>query len=151
MHLSTHFTLAELTFSQTAVRAGLDNTPAPPVVERLEELSQLLLEPVRMHFGPVRVTSGYRCLELNRRIGSKDTSQHIRGEAADILCAVRPLALCRWIADQRLPFHQLIHEYGAWCHVSIPPIGVVPGRVLLTVDRFGTRAGLHEVRTGPST
>lgn len=147
MHLSTHFSLDELMFSQTAARNGIDNTPPQAVIERLESLCLDVLEPIRAHFGPVHITSGYRCLELNRRIGSKDTSQHTKGEAADIVTSSRPLAVCRWIEASGLPFHQLIHEFGRWTHVSIAPPGESPRRQTLTIDRLGTRSGLHEART----
>lgn len=146
MHLSTHFELSEFVFSQTAARHGIDNAPPPEAIERLEELCQSVLEPVRAHFGPIRISSGYRCLELNRRIGSSDGSQHVRGEAADIQAGARPLAVCRWIEASDLPFHQLIHEFGGWTHVSIAPRGQQPRLQVLTIDRLGKRDGLHEAR-----
>lgn len=146
MHLSTHFTLEEMTFSDTATRLGIDNTPPLDAVDRLEELCQTLLEPIRARYGAVRVTSGYRCPDLNRLIGSKDSSQHTRGEAADIQCGARPLAVCRWLADSGMPFHQVIHEFGRWTHVSIAPRGESPRHQLLTIDKHGTRTGLHEIR-----
>jgi len=72
MRLSEHLTLDELIASETASRHGLDNTPPSDVVDRLRLLCTTVLEPVRAHFGPIHINSGYRSLEVNRRVGSKD-------------------------------------------------------------------------------
>lgn len=147
MKLSPHFTLAEMTRSQIALRHGIDNTPPQVAIEELRRLCHQILEPVRLRTGPVTVTSGYRCLELNRRLGSRPTSHHVLGRAADIQVAkLSPLALCRLILELQLPFEQLIHEYGGWTHVSIPAEGFTPKRELLTYDAQGVRAGLLPVR-----
>ena len=84
MKLSENFSLLELTKSQTAERKGIDNTPGPDHRNNLKSLCESVLQPVRDHFGRVvSVSSGYRSEELCLAIGSKTTSQHAKGEAAD--------------------------------------------------------------------
>ena len=80
--LSTNFSLKELTRSDTAIRKGIDNTPDNEQLINLTHLSIFILQPVRDKFGSTTVNSGLRVLELNRAIGSSDTSQHRKGEAA---------------------------------------------------------------------
>ena len=84
MKLSENFSLLELTKSQTAERKGIDNTPSPTHQENLKLLCTSILQPIRDHFGRVvSVSSGYRSEALCIAIGSKTTSQHAKGEAAD--------------------------------------------------------------------
>lgn len=119
MILSPHFTLEEMTESAYAARNSIDNTPGPEIVERLRELCDSVLEPVRRQFGPVRVTSGYRCPALNEGIGGAMRSQHMFGQAADIKVAgVTAYDVCRWLELSGVPFDSLIHEFGSWTHVS---------------------------------
>ena len=83
--LSPHFTLREFIVSGVALRRHIDNTPADPaVVDHLRLLAEKVLEPLRRHFGVIRITSGYRCPRLNAAVGGRPASQHLRGEAADI-------------------------------------------------------------------
>lgn len=84
MQLSRHFRLSEFTRSATAMRYGIDNEPDVESVEALQNLCIHVLEPLRKRFGVIKVTSGYRCPELNNKIGGSPSSQHLRGEAADI-------------------------------------------------------------------
>lgn len=148
MKLSDHFTLEEMTFSETAVRNHIDNTPLPAQQSNMEHLAESLLEPIHAAFGMVRVTSGYRCLAVNRLVGSKDTSAHVDGRAADIQTAsMRPLAFAHAILELDLPFDQLIHEFGSWVHIGMARAGDEPRRQLLTIDKHGTRAGLLEIRS----
>ena len=85
MKLSKDFTLEEFTYSQTALRHNIDMTPSDNIKENLTKLVTEVLQPLRDGLGvPIIVTSGYRPLPLNRTIGSKDTSAHVRGQAADI-------------------------------------------------------------------
>ena len=82
MQLSGHFSLRELTASQTALRKGIDNKPTPEHVENLTELAVQVLEPTRRHFGkPIAISSGYRSKELCLAIGSSENSQHAKGES----------------------------------------------------------------------
>ena len=118
MQLSHHFTLAEMERSQTALRAGIDNHPSIDVINNLKRLCLEILQPIREHFGPVHISSGYRCPELNKHIGGSPRSQHCQGEAADIVIAtVKPIDICRFVVEAGLPFDQLIEE-GTWTHVS---------------------------------
>jgi zinc D-Ala-D-Ala carboxypeptidase len=142
--LSEHFTLAELTVSETAARRGLDNTPPPSALGNLVRLAALL-EAVRTQIGrPVIVISGYRAPEVNRLVGGNTGSAHTAGRAADIISPAfgTPLQLARAIEASGLPFDQVIHEFGRWVHVSIAPEGAPPRRMALTIDLTGTRTGL---------
>lgn len=143
MNLSPHFTLAELTTSETAARRGIDNDPPPEVVERLRHTA-LGLEAVRIRLGaPIIVSSGYRSLELNRAVGSKDTSDHTRGDAADFICPGfgAPSTIVSALKDSGIQFDQLICEFAdgpnrGWVHISFGPR--MRGQVL-RIDRNGTR------------
>ena len=86
LQLSRHFRLSEFTRSATAIRYGIDNTPDADSIEALQYLCINVLEPLREHFGAIRITSGYRCPEVNEKIGGALRSQHMFGEAADIHC-----------------------------------------------------------------
>ena len=126
MKLSGHFSLAELTKSQTATRKGIDNKPTLEHIENLTELCVQILEPTRRNFSkPMVITSGYRSEELCEAIGSKTTSQHARGEAADFECfGVDNKELAKYIKNN-LVFDQLILEFynpddpsSGWVHCS---------------------------------
>lgn len=125
MQLSKNFTLQEFTKSQTALRLGIDNTPESVHVERLTLLCEHILQPVRDKFGPVSVSSGYRCQALNRAKDSKDTSDHVQGFAADFeVPGVSNLDVAKWI-HWNLKFKQLILEFytpgdenSGWIHCS---------------------------------
>ena len=126
MQLSSNFSLQELTKSQTATRKGIDNTPSPEHQENLRLLCEAVLQPVRDHFSRVvSVSSGYRSPELCEAIGSKSTSQHARGEAADFeIFGVSNKELADWI-HYNTNYDQLILEYwnesdpnSGWVHCS---------------------------------
>lgn len=122
--LTAHFNLREFTISATAVRHGIDNVPPEAARERLLVLCREVLEPLRRCFGVIRITSGYRCRDVNRLVGGSPSSQHVAGEAADI--SVGSDEVGRKMYDfvrTRLDFDQLILERnrktGArWLHVS---------------------------------
>lgn len=124
MQLSENFSLAEMCFSQTATRAGINNRPDGMVTARLRALCENVLQPLRDAVGaPIRVTSGYRSPVLNARIGGSATSQHRLGEAADIVLPADldrdgVVRLYNIISASGLPFDQLILELGEWVHVS---------------------------------
>ena len=85
IQLSEHFTLSEFTKSITAERLGIDNKPGYEEVLAMRHLCREVLEPLRQHYGkPIRITSGYRCEELNSAVGGVRRSQHMLGEAADL-------------------------------------------------------------------
>jgi zinc D-Ala-D-Ala carboxypeptidase len=127
MKLSEHFTLAEFTNSDTARRRGIDNTPSPAILSVLR-ITARKLEAVRSLLGvPIIVTSAYRCAVLNRAIGSGPTSHHVIGQAVDFKAPAfgPPLKVARAIERARkkglLQYDQLIHEFGAWVHISFAP------------------------------
>ena len=126
MKLSDNFSLLELTKSQTATRKGIDNAPSPEHQENLKLLCTHILQPVRDHFERVvSVSSGYRSEELCTAIGSKITSQHAKGQAADFeIYGLSNQELAIWI-NENLDYDQLILEYwkkedpnSGWVHCS---------------------------------
>ena len=126
MNLTKNFSLLELTKSQTAERKGIDNTPSTQHQENLKSLCEIVLQPIRDHFEQVvSVSSGYRSPELCTAIGSKITSQHARGEAADFeIFGVSNKELADYI-NENLEYDQLILEYwkesdpnSGWVHCS---------------------------------
>ena len=122
-----HFTFQELTKSATAKRKGIDNSPSMQVRANLAALVENVLDPLREAYGkPIVVTSGYRCEKLNRAVGGAASSQHVKGQAADIRrvqdTAEENKKLFDLIVKLGLPFDQLINEYGYdWVHVSYGP------------------------------
>ena len=142
MYLSKHFALDELIYSQIAARNDIDNTPSDAVVENLKRLCELILEPVRdIVHKPVQITSGYRSPAVNALVGSKPTSQHITGCAADIKVAgVSPDVLIKAIIGAGLPYEQVIREFDSWTHISVPnDPKALPKRQALIIDKNGTR------------
>ena len=127
MKLTQNFSLNELTKSQTAERNGIDNTPSTEHQENLKSLCEMILQPIRDHFGQVvSVSSGYRSPELCTAIGSSIQSQHAKGEACDFeIFGVSNKELADYI-DQNLDYDQLILEYwkgdnepnSGWVHCS---------------------------------
>ena len=127
MKLTENFSLNELTKSQTAERKGIDNTPSTEHQENLKSLCEMILQPIRDHFGQVvSVSSGYRSPELCVAIGSSTQSQHAKGEASDFeIFGVSNKELADYI-DQNLDYDQLILEYwkgeeepnSGWVHCS---------------------------------
>ena len=127
MKLTENFSLNELTKSQTAERKGIDNTPSAEHQENLKSLCEMILQPIRDHFGQVvSISSGYRSPELCVAIGSSTKSQHARGESADFeIFGVSNKELADYI-DQNLDYDQLILEYwkgedepnSGWVHCS---------------------------------
>jgi|TARA_R100001443_G_scaffold101704_1_gene109634 zinc D-Ala-D-Ala carboxypeptidase len=130
MNLSRNFTLQELIKSDTAIRRGIDNNPNADQIEKLKALCENILQPVRDHFGRVKVTSGYRSPELCQAIGSSINSQHAKAEAADFeVVGTDNAELADWI-KRELEWDQLILEYytpgepnSGWIHCSYIPEG----------------------------
>ena len=128
--LSKNFTLTEFTKSQTALRLGIDNTPSDEHLDAAKLLFENVVQPVRDHFGPTVINSGYRGPALNEAIGGAATSQHCRGEAVDIECPGVPNhEVAEWIQNN-LEYDQLILEFytlgipdSGWVHVSYIPEG----------------------------
>lgn len=127
--LTANFSLHELTKSETALRMGLDNTPGPVETEYLKILAERVLQPIRDHFQKgVKVNSGYRSPDSNAAVNGSRTSDHCKGQAADIEIPGVPNAeLAQWIMDN-LDYTQLILEFytpgipdSGWVHVSYNP------------------------------
>ena len=142
MKLTTNFDLAEFTVSQTAARFDMPNDPPPGVMVNLMELAAAL-EVVRARLGfPIVISSGYRSPDLNKTVGGAANSAHVLGWAADLTCPAfgNPLQVARAIAQiPAFRYDQVIHEFGAWCHLSVDPRYRMQ---TLTIDRNGTRQGL---------
>lgn len=123
-HLTEHFTLRELVISGTALRRNIENTPGPDVIECLRRLCQHVLEPLRMRFGVIRITSGYRCKALNKAVGGSMRSQHMLGEAADLHVTDREvIEKMVNFAREHIEFDQLLLERNRrtgvrWIHIS---------------------------------
>ena len=138
MNLSENFTLEELTHSQTATRHGIDNRPDDAMLQQLKKLAENL-EGVRRAVGTsIHVSSAYRCPLLNKAVGSSPSSQHVKGEAADITAPRlgSPKELIRAIVRGGVVFDQCILEFNSWVHISFSDN---PRRQLLVIDANGTR------------
>lgn len=126
MKLSAHFVLAEFTRSESAKRHGVSNEPTAEHLENLKVLCEKVLEPIRIKFGPINISSGYRSKALNHYIGGSLKSQHCEAKAADIdqdgMSGATNTEIFNFIKDS-LDFDQLIWEFGDnnkpdWVHVS---------------------------------
>ncbi|HDS1683211.1 TPA: peptidase M15 [Pseudomonas putida] len=134
MYITPHFTLAEMTASQTAAREGLDNTPSLAVMSNLRLLC-LALEQVRALFdSPIIVSSGYRSSAVNTRIGGASNSQHVRGLAADFTVVdIDSREVVRRVSESAVAFDQLILEFDSWVHLSVSV--AAPRREVLTIRK----------------
>jgi len=136
--LSKHFSLEELTFSETATRKGLDNTPTPEIEANLAELAATL-EQVRalLNGAAIHISSGYRSPKVNAAIGGSATSAHCEGLAADFTApdAGDPVDIARAIQASTIAVDQLILEGGRWIHISIDPR--MRGQVLTATFEHG--------------
>ena len=133
--MTPHFSLAELTHTD---HRSLDNTPNAGELANLKRLAEFL-EVVKTTLGgkPVMISSAYRSKAVNDAVGSKDTSSHRLGLAADFrVPGMTPDAVVRAIIAANLPYQQLIREFDAWTHISISD---KPKRQALIIDRQGTR------------
>lgn len=122
MRLTAHFTLAEFTRSESAKRHGVSNQPTSEHIENIKILCERVLEPIRMKFGPLILSSGYRSKVLNHYIGGSLKSQHCEGKAADLdmdgVDGVTNKEIFEYIKNE-LEFDQLINEFNySWIHVS---------------------------------
>lgn len=137
--MTPHFSLAELTVTD---HREFKNEPNPSEIANLQRLAELL-EQVKSVLGgvPIMVNSAFRSKEVNDAVGSKDTSQHRLGCAADIrVPGMAPDAVVKAVIAAKLPFDQLIREFDRWTHISVPndPKGKPRGQVLI-IDAKGTR------------
>ena len=142
MNLTPHFTLEELTASETAERNGWDNSPNDTELANLTRLADFL-EQVKVVLGgkPIMISSGLRTKLVNDAVGSKDTSQHRTGCAADFkVPGMTPDEVVQAIIRAELQFDQIIREFDRWTHISITNTPEAkPRRQALIIDKTGTR------------
>jgi zinc D-Ala-D-Ala carboxypeptidase len=133
--MTPHFSLAELTATS---HRQFDNTPNETELANLQKLAEFLEQVKTLLDGkPIMINSAFRSKQVNDSVGSKDTSQHRLGYAADIrVPGMTPDQVVRALVASDLPFDQVIREFDAWTHVSISPS---PRRQALIIDRAGTR------------
>lgn len=152
--LGRFFDLSEFTRSSTATRQGLDNTPTPEALEALRGLVAMILDPLREEEGPVRITSGYRAPAVNAAIRGSRTSQHMKGEAADLKLvrshnAERVAAL---LAAMELPVDQCIWyepDVGGHVHVSFRQDGQQRGQFLRCFRENGRKRYATYIQSTP--
>lgn len=122
-----YFSITELTQSATAKRLGIDNTPSDDIKKNLTLFIEKVLDPIREDWGgPIIVSSGYRCPELNARVGGSKTSGHLYGYCADLqvkggMKKIRELAnfIFEWMKDHKMKFDELLFEKSGgvtWLH-----------------------------------
>jgi uncharacterized protein YcbK (DUF882 family) len=140
--LTANFSLAELTRSEAADRNGWDNTPNEAEIANLRRLAALLQQ-VKSAVGgkPVMINSGFRSKQVNDSVGSKDTSQHRLGCAADIrVPGMKPREVVEACIAAGVPFDQIILEFNSWTHISVPNTpDAAPRNSRLIIDKQGTR------------
>ena len=138
--LTPHFSLEELTITE---HREFDNTPDDSEKNNLKRVAELLEQVKSALDGkPVMVNSAFRCKQVNDAVGSKDTSQHRVGCAADIrVPGMTPDEVVQAIMAAGLPYDQLIREFDRWTHISVPnEVGDAPRGQVLIIDKEGTRA-----------
>ena len=136
MNLSPHFTLDELTHTD---HRKIDNSPTQNEISNLQQLANFL-EEVKTVLGgkPIMISSGFRCKALNDAVGSKDTSQHRTGFAADFrVPGMTPDEVVRAVVASGIGYDQIIREFDRWTHISISD---KPRKQALIIDKAGTRA-----------
>jgi uncharacterized protein YcbK (DUF882 family) len=142
MKLSENFSLEELTNSETAARNNWDNTPNATELANLVRLAAFL-EEVKTVLGgkPVMINSAFRSKMVNDAVGSRDTSQHRIGCAADIrVPSMTPDEVVKAVIESGIGYDQVIREFDRWTHISIPnTAGDTPRRQALIIDKAGTR------------
>jgi hypothetical protein len=140
MQLSPHFTLDELTHTD---HREIENTPNDAEINNLKRLAEFL-EEVKTVLGgkPVMINSAFRCKELNDAVGSKDTSQHRVGCAADLrIPGMTPDEVVKAVISSGIAYDQVIREFDRWTHISVPNEATgTPRRQALIIDKQGTRA-----------
>ena len=137
---SPNFSMDELTHSDTAARHGIDNTPNDNQKENLYKLA-MEMEDVRelLNNKPIFISSGYRCLALNELLGSKKTSSHIKGLAADFTCRQfgTPNEIVFALINSDIPYDQVILEFDRWVHLSFCEDEKTPRRQALVINKEG--------------
>ena len=141
MNVSPNFTLEELTASEVAQRKGLDNTPNATETANLVRTAELLEQVRSLLNKPILVNSAFRSKPVNDSVGSKDTSQHRIGCAADIrVPGMTPKQVVEACIAANIGYDQIIEEFGSWTHISVPnTTSDKPRRQALIIDKAGTR------------
>ena len=136
MNLSPHFTLDELTHTD---HREIDNSPNQDEINNLQQLANFLEEVKTVLDGkPIMISSGFRCKALNDAVGSKDTSQHRTGFAADFrVPGMTPDEVVRAVIASGIGYDQIIREFDRWTHISVSD---KPRKQALIIDKSGTRA-----------
>lgn len=152
--MSEHFTYDEFTRSALAARRGIDNSLPEALKAQMDE-TLAMMERIRRFIGgaPITIDSGYRCLQLNRLLGSSDTSDHVKAAAVDFIAPqyATPKGIAQRIAADMtginvLGVGQVIYEFGRWVHVScLAPAN--PINRVITIDAQGTQVGIQEIRS----
>ena len=141
MKLSPNFSLTEMTVSEIGVRKGFDNTPNATEIANLVRMAALLEQVRTVLKKPIIINSAFRSKAVNDAVGSKDTSQHRIGCAADIrVPGMTPKEVVETIMKTDIGYDQLIREFDSWTHISVPDMPSRPPRKqALIIDRQGTR------------
>jgi hypothetical protein len=142
MNLTPHFTLEELTASETAERNGWDNSPNDQELANLTRLADFLEQvKVVLNGKPIMISSGLRTKKVNDAVGSRDTSQHRIGCAADFrVPGMTPDQVVKAIVASGIGYDQVIREFDRWTHISIPnSVDTSPRKQALIIDKAGTR------------
>ena len=120
--ISEHFTWREVTFSETAIRAGIDNTPPDELLPNIQRMANFM-EQVRFVLGgrPIFISSWYRSPEVNSTIGGSKSSAHMKGLACDFVCPLlgEPKHVAKELAESNLDFDQVILEGNRWVHIGL--------------------------------
>jgi hypothetical protein len=139
LNLTEHFTLEELTITS---HREFDNTPNENEIANLQRLAEFL-EAVKTVLGgkPIMINSAFRSKQVNDSVGSKDSSQHRVGCAADIrVPSMTPDQVVQALIASNLPYDQIIREFNSWTHISIPNnVNDEPRKQALIIDKQGTR------------
>jgi len=121
MNLSEHFTLEEATYSDTAIRQGIDNQPSTVQLENMKTAAAKL-EQLRAVTGPLKINSWLRLPAVNVAVGGSKVSSHMDGWAIDVSSSkLTPYQLCQEVKKANIKFDQMIHEFGRWMHISFAP------------------------------
>lgn len=120
-YITPHFTLEEATYSESAIRRNIKNTPDPLSWQHMQKAA-IMLEKVRELTGPLHINSWYRNYEVNKVVGGAKNSAHMSGWAIDVTSKTHtPYELCKIVRDSGIPFDQIILEYDRWMHISFDP------------------------------
>jgi hypothetical protein len=142
MNLTPHFTLEELTASETAERNGWDNSPNDQELANLTRLADFLEQvKVVLNGKPIMISSGLRTKKVNDAVGSRDTSQHRIGCAADFrVPGMTPDQVVKAIVASSIGYDQVIREFDRWTHISVPnSVDTSPRKQALIIDKAGAR------------